>query len=125
MIDRILIIEGEPNLRGELTSALTEAGCTVADVPDYPEALAKLDEFNPDIAIVDEILPGGDGKNACYKLHNSFRIPVILLGKDSSGEAWLRAVDAGADFYFTKPSNHQESVARVKAILRRCKEAPA
>jgi len=124
-ISRILIIEGEPNLRRELTSALTEAGFVVAGVPDYPEAVAKLDEFNPDIAIVDEVLPSGDGKDACSQLHNAFGIPVILLGKGSSGEAWMRAVEAGADFYFTKSSHHQELIARVKAILRRYKEAPA
>ncbi len=120
----ILIIEGEPNLRRELTSALTEAGFVVADVPDILKA-NEIREFNPDIAIVDEVLPSGDGKDACSQLHNAFGIPVILLGKDSSGEAWMRAVEAGADFYFTKPSNHQELVARVKAILRRYKEAPA
>ena len=56
-ISSILIIEGEPNLRRELTSVLTKAGFDIADVPDYPEALAKLDEFSPDIAIVDEVLP--------------------------------------------------------------------
>lgn len=112
-------------MREQLTSTLTETGFIVADVPDYSEALLKLDEFNPDIAIVDEVLPSGDGKDACSQLHNAFGIPVILLGKDSSGEAWMRAVEAGADCYFTKPSHHQELVARVKAILRRYKEAPA
>lgn len=121
-ISSILIIEGELNLRRELTSVLTKAGFDIADVPDYPEALAKLDEFSPDIAIVDEVLPSGDGKQACSQLHNTFSIPVILMGKDSSGEAWMAAVEAGADFYFTKPSDHQELVARVKAILRRYKD---
>jgi len=122
-ITSILIIEGEPTLRARLTSTLTKAGFVVADVADYPEALAKLDEFSPDMAIVDEVLPGGDGKYACSQLHSAFGIPVILLGKDSSGEAWMAAVQAGADFYFTKPSPHQELVTRVKAILRRYKRA--
>ncbi len=58
---RILIIEGEPNLRRELASSLTKVGFTVADMRDYPETLLKLDEFNPDIAIVDEALSSGDG----------------------------------------------------------------
>ena len=118
----ILIIEGEPNLRGNLASALTEVGFTVADVRDYPEALQKLDEFNPDIAIVDEALPSGDGKEVCHKLRNAFSIPVILLGKDSSGEAWKAAVEAGADFYFTNSFNRRVLAARVKAILRRYKD---
>ena len=117
----ILIIEGEPNLRGNLASALTEVGFIVADVRDYPEALLKLDEFNPDIAIVDEALPSGDGKEVCYQLHSAFGIPVILLGKDSSGEAWKAAVEAGADFYFTNSFNRRVLAARVKAILRHYK----
>ena len=114
----ILIIEGEPNLRGNLASALTEVGFTVADVRDYPEALLKLDDFKPDIAIVDEALPSGDGKEVCSRLRNVFSIPVILLGKDSSGEAWKAAVEAGADFYFTNSFNRRVLAARVKAILR-------
>ena len=122
MTDSILIIEGEPNLRGNLASALTEVGFIVADVRDYPEALLKLDEFNPDIAIVDEALSSGNGKDACYKLRNAFGIPVILLGVGSGGEAWMRAVEAGADFYFRKSFSYRELVARVKAILRRYKE---
>ena len=120
MTDRILIIEGEPKLRRALNSALTEAGFVVADAPDIPEA-NEIRELNTDIAIVDEVLPSGDGKDACSQLHNTFRIPVILLGKDSSGEACVRALEAGADFYFTKPPAHQEVVDRVKAILRRYK----
>ena len=118
----ILIIEGEPNLRGNLASALTEVGFIVADVRDHPEALLKLDEFNPDIAIVDEALPSGDGKEVCSRLRNVFSIPVILLGKDSSGEVWKAAVEAGADFYFTNSFNRWELAAMVKAILRRYKE---
>lgn len=121
-ISSILVIEGNPNLRAKLTSALVKAGFEVIDVADYPEALAILDEFSPDMAIVDEVLPRGDGKYACSQLHNAFSIPVILLGKDCSGEAWMRAVQAGADFYFTKPSQHRELVARVKAILRQHRE---
>jgi len=120
---RILIIEGAPNLRRECASALTEVGFTVADVRDYPEALLKLDEFKPDIAIVDEALPSGDGRDICHKLRNDFGIPVILLGVDSGGEAWKAAVEAGADFYFEKPIDYQETAARVKAILRRYKRA--
>jgi len=122
MTDRVLIIEGDPRLRRELTSALTEAGFVVADVSDILEA-NEIRELNPDIAIVDEVLPSGDGKGVCSLLYTVLNIPVILMGKESSGEAWMAAVQAGADFYFTKPSTHQELVARVKAILRRYKEA--
>lgn len=119
-IHRVLIIEGEPGSRRELASALTEAGFTVADVPDILEA-SEIRGLNPDLAIVDEALPSGDGKGLSSLLHH-LNIPVILLGKESSGEAMIRALEAGADFYFTKPSHHRELVARVKAILQRHKE---
>ena len=125
MGDRILIIESEPTLRRELTSALSQASFTVADVPDYPEALAKLDEFKPDIVIMDEVSPGGDGMEACYQIYNTFGIPVILLGEDSSDEMWGRVMEAEADFYLIKPFSYRELVARVKAILRRYKKAMA
>jgi len=122
--DRILIIEGEPALRRELASALTQAGFTVADVANFPEALLKLD-FNPHMAIVDEVLPGGDGLEACSQLHSILDIPVILLGSDSSDEEWTKMVEAGADFYLRKPFSYLELVARVRAILRRYKKAIA
>lgn len=116
--DRILIIESETDLRRKLTLALSKVGFAVADACDYPEALASIDKFKPDLAIVDEALPGGGGLDACRQLHN-FSIPVIVLGRDSEG--WPPAVEAGADFYYTYKPSHLELVARVKAILRRYK----
>jgi len=121
----VLIIEDEPYLRGELASALTEAGFTVVSVRDYLEALQKLVAFEPDIAIVDEALPSGNGKVVCFQLRRDFGFPVILMGVASGGEAWMRAVKAGAEFYFEKPVHYKEAVARVKAILRRYKETRA
>ena len=125
MTDSILIIEGEPNLRRELASALTEVGFTVVDVRDYPEALLKLDEFKPNMVIVDEVLPSGDGMEVCYQLHSTFGIPIVLFGEDSSDEMWERVMEAEVDLYLVKPFSYQELVARVKAILRRYKMARA
>jgi len=121
----ILVIEGEPALRRGLTLALSEAGFTVADASDYPEALLKLDEFKPHIVILDEVLPSGNGMEICYQLHSNFDIPVVLLGEDPNGKAWMKAVEAGADLYLKKPFDYLELAARVKAILRRYKKATA
>lgn len=123
MADSILIIEGEPNLRRELASALTEIGFTVAGVRDYPEALLKIDEFKPDMVIVDESLPGRDGIEVCSQLRSTFGGPVVLLGGDSSDEMWERVMEAEVDLYLVKPFSYRELVARVKAILRRYKRA--
>ena len=121
MTDSILIIESEPTLRGELVSALREAGFVVVDVPDYLEALLKLDAFKPSLAILDEELPLVDGWEAGSQLHRALNIPVIVLGEDSSDEVWERMMEAEADLYLIKPFSYRELVARIKAILRRYK----
>lgn len=117
----ILVIEDEATLRSKLASFLTEAGFTVVAMPDYPETLLKLDEFKPDIVIMDIVLPSGDSIEACYQLRNTFGIPVVLLGKDSSDEVWGRVMEADADLYLVKPIRTRELIARVEAILRRYK----
>ncbi len=119
MTDSILIIEGEPTLRRKLASALSQASFAVVDVPDYPEALLKIDEFKPDMVIVDESLPGRDGIEVCSQLRSTFGVPVVLLGEDSSDEMWERVMEAEVDLYLVKPFSYRELVARVKAILRR------
>ena len=81
MTDSILIIGGEATLRSEIASALNETGFVIATVPDYPETLFKQNGGKPDIVIMDEVLPSGDGMEACYQLHGAFDIPVILLGE--------------------------------------------
>jgi len=118
MTGSILIIESEPTLRIELASALSEAGFATASVPDYSESLLKL---KPDMIIMDETLPGGDGMDACFQLHSTLGIPVILLGEDCSEEVWERVMEVEADLYLIKPLRYRELVAGVKAILRRYK----
>ncbi|HUV56970.1 MAG TPA: response regulator [Dehalococcoidales bacterium] len=128
MTGRILVIAGEPISRSQISAALTKATFMVADVPNFPEALLKLNEFKPDVVIMDAVLPGGDGMEACYQLHSlhsTFGIPVILLGEDSSDEVWERVMEADADLYLAKPFSYVELAARVKAILRRYRRQKA
>ncbi len=88
-------------------------------VADYPEAQLNLDEFRPDLIIMDTALPSGDGFEACSQLRRTFCIPVVLLGEDPSDEVWVRVTEADADLYEIKPCRYIPFVARVKAILRR------
>jgi DNA-binding response OmpR family regulator len=118
---RILIIEHEPPLRKELVCAFREASFTVVDVSDYPEAFLRIEDFKPDIVVMEIGSPGRDGFVDCTRLRSTFRIPVVLLGKDSSVEMWGKVMEADADLYQTKPFQHVLLVARVKAILRRYK----
>ncbi len=109
-------------MKTELTSALAEADFKVADASDYFEALWRLDEFNPDLVVINVDLPLLSGWEACYWLHKTFGIPVIMMGKEPSDRAWVRAIQTGADFYLKAPFSYSELTARIKAILRRYKK---
>ncbi len=122
VMGRILIIEGDPTLMMEITSALTKAGFAVVGVPNFSQALLRLGDFHPDMAILDEALPVMDRRQACHQLH-TFGISIILLGRGSSNEAWQKRAESGADFYLIKPFSRLELVARMRAFLRSHKQA--
>jgi len=121
-IDTVLVIEGKSSLKNELTSVLTEADFKVADASDYFEALWRLDEFSPDLVLMNVDLPLLSGWEACYWLHKTFGIPIIMMGKEPSDKAWVRATQTGADFYLKSPFSYSELTARIKAVLRRYKK---
>ena len=120
--DSVMIIENKYSLRKELASSLDEAVCIVAEVSDYFEALTRINEFNPDIAIVGENLPFVSGWEVCQDLSQTYKIPVILIGDDRDEKVWLKAFEAGADYYLRTPFSSLELTARIKAILRRYKK---
>lgn len=122
MADSILIIENEASLRRDLASAFSSAGFVTTTVSDYAEGSLQLDELNPDMVIVDEVLLDGDGMEICHQLHSNRSIPVILLGEDSNSDKWERVMKSGAtDFYVVRPFSYQILVAIANIILRRCK----
>jgi len=108
------------------TSVLSEEGFEVAILPDHSEALSRLSELKPDLIILGEGL-AEDSFRVCLQLRQAVNIPVLILGTISRSRGWVRAINAGADLYLTKPVSQAELVARMKAILRRrqwaCTEA--
>jgi len=123
MPSRILIIGVDPFLSKRIALAFDEASFDVVDVPNFREALLKLDQFKPDMVIMDMALPGVDGMEAYHHFHSTIGIPVVLLGEADGEEVWGRVMEVKADSYLVKPFGYQELVARVKAILRRYKSA--
>ncbi len=119
---KIIIIEPNPILGQKLLAILSEAGFSVALLTFSFDSLLKIDEINPDMIIVDEFVnessPDKDGIEVCSRLRNIFSAPVVLLGKDSTGKQWARAVEAGADLYLRVPFSDRVLVARVNAVLR-------
>ena len=119
LAEQIMLIEDKPDLMRELSSALSNDIFIVTEASNYYEALWKMGEISPDLVILDEELPFVNGWQACQKINSDFGIPVILLGKDRSGHAWIKALEVGAEFYMKIPFGRLELEARIKAILRR------
>ncbi len=121
MADRVLVIGATSTERGELASAFTDAGFVTSEAPDYPEAIAQVENFRPDIVIIDEALPSRDSLEVSSELRNDFDLPVVVLGRDVSDEVWQKVMEAGVDLYQKRPFSYVLLIARVKAILRRYK----
>ena len=118
MADRILIIETRPSLGKDVVLALAKAGFSVACVHGYPEALLSLEVFKPDIIILDHT--SKDSLEVCRQIHTVFRLPVILIGHDSSNEIWRKALlEAEAECYVRRPFSTEVLVARMNAVLWR------
>ncbi len=117
---RILVVEDEPNLRGQLKSRLTDAGYVVDVAEDGEEGLYFGREYEYDAAIVDLGLPKLDGMDLIAQLRAGERdFPVLVLTARGNWQDKVEGLEAGADDYLTKPFQPEELLARLNALLRR------
>jgi len=121
----ILVIENDPGLREWLRSSLKNPCFKVSGVADYFEAVWHLEELEPDLFIIGEKLPLIDGWEACCQLRRACAVPVMLVGRETDANVWLRALRVGADFYLRMPCGPLELAARVRAVIRRYKREEA
>jgi len=115
----VLIVEDEPKLAALLADYLRAAGCQPVCVHDGLQALPALREHQPDVLLLDLMLPGRDGLSICRELRGFSTVPVIMLTARVEEVDRLLGLDVGADDYLCKPYSPREVVARVKAQLRR------
>jgi DNA-binding response OmpR family regulator len=117
--DRILVVEDEPMVAEVVERYLGRDGYIVDVVHDGPSALAAYERFQPDLIVLDVMLPGLDGIEVCRRLRTHVQTPVIMLTARGDEVDKLVGLGIGADDYITKPFSPRELAARVKAVLRR------
>lgn len=117
---RILVVEDEEAIRELLARTLRLSGFTVRTAASYRAALAVMDEFSPELAILDVLLPDGSGLDLCQALrgHDPDVAVVFVTARDTVPDR-LNGFALGGDDYVTKPFSVAELVARVNAVLRR------
>ena len=117
---RLLLVEDETAIARLLQDNLTDEGYLVELANDGPAALRKLDEFLPDLVLLDLMLPGQSGFEVCETMSaRADRPAIIVLTSRREERDKVRALNMGADDYVTKPFTLDELLARVKAVLRR------
>jgi two-component system, OmpR family, response regulator len=119
-MDRVLVVDDDPGIRGLLTSALRFAGYEVDVAADIPEALTAVRTALPDVIVLDVMLPGGTGFDVLALVRSqSIGVPVLFLTARDAVEDRVRGLQLGGDDYVVKPFSVVEIGARIEALLRR------
>ncbi|MCI5602015.1 MAG: response regulator transcription factor [Lachnospiraceae bacterium] len=118
---KILIVDDDANIAELISLYLTKECFETKIVEDGEEALKEFQTFNPDLILLDLMLPGIDGYEVCREIRKTSSTPIIMLS--AKGEIFdkVLGLELGADDYMIKPFDSKELVARVKAVLRRYK----
>lgn len=117
--EKVLIVEDEPALQDTLSYNLTRQGYQVEVTGDGQSALRMARDFNPDIIVLDIMLPIMDGFEVCRILRQEMNTPILMLTARDDEIDRVIGLELGADDYLTKPFSMREFLARVKAQLRR------
>jgi DNA-binding response OmpR family regulator len=116
---RVLIVEDDEEIVDVLRRTLRAEGYEVRAALDGPEALGDLDEFAPDLVVLDLGLPGMDGMEVMGRIRETSEVPVLMLTARADPEDRVAGLDTGADDYLIKPFDRAELLARIRALLRR------
>ena len=119
----IYVVDDETDIRGLVAINLSGSGYQVKGFSSGSEALASLKSDEPDLIILDVVMPGPNGLEVARRIRQSFQVPILMLTVQDEIANKVAALDIGADDYLTKPFQIEELLARVRAVLRRT--APA
>ncbi len=116
---RILAVEDDERIRSAVKLALEDEGWTVDEAESGEEAIEKFARSNPDVVLIDIMLPGIDGFELCRTLRRTSDVPVVMVTARNDTHDVVAGLEAGADDYLTKPFAPKELSARIRALLRR------
>ncbi|MET1003249.1 MAG: response regulator transcription factor [Acidimicrobiia bacterium] len=119
MATRVLVVDDEERIREIVRGYLEIDGFEVAEARTGDAALDAVRDWQPDLVVLDVMMPGIDGVEVLRQLRTTSGVPVILLTARSEEVDTLVGLAVGADDYMTKPFSPRELVARIKAVLRR------
>jgi two-component system KDP operon response regulator KdpE len=115
----ILVVDDESQITRVLRTSLSSHGYDIRVANDGETALEIMKDWAPDLVITDLAMPNMDGLELCRRLRTKTQIPIIVLSVRGEERTKVKALDAGADDYVTKPFGMEELLARVRANLRR------
>lgn len=116
---RILVVDDEPQITRVLRTSLSSQGYDLRVANDGDTALEIMKDWTPDLVITDLSMPNMDGLELSRRIRARLNVPIIVLSVKGEERTKVRALDAGADDYVTKPFGMEELLARVRANLRR------
>ncbi|HHW50192.1 MAG TPA: response regulator transcription factor [Pseudoclavibacter sp.] len=119
MAESILVVEDSDAIRLPLVYLLQQEGYDVSQAADGPEALLRFGSSEPDLVLLDLMLPGLSGIEVCKAIRQKSEIPIIMLTAKDTESDIIAGLEAGADDYMTKPYSSGELKARIRAVLRR------
>lgn len=122
VIKKILIVDDEPKIVEVVKSYLENSGYNVFEAYNGKQAFELFEKVNPNLVVLDLMLPDITGEEICWTLRKKSRVPIIMLTAKIEEEDILKGLDIGADDYVTKPFSPRQLVARVAALLRRTEE---
>ncbi|UOX88244.1 response regulator transcription factor [Amycolatopsis sp. FBCC-B4732] len=118
---RVLVVDDDETVRDVVRRYLEVAGFTVDQAGDGAEGLAKFAAHEPDLVVLDVMMPGINGLEVCKRLRQVSQVPIVMLTALGEEENRIAGLQLGADDYVTKPFSPKELALRVASVLRRAR----
>ncbi len=116
---KVLIVDDDSHIRDVINFALEQEGYKTAEASDGKEALQRFAQFQPDLMVLDVMMPEMDGFEVCREIRKSSDIPVLFLSAKNEEIDRIIGLEIGGDDYISKPFSPRELIARIRAITRR------